>query len=134
MTCTTTSSWAHLPASDIFANLSSVANSRILGTAFLLQNEASVMNKQGNVVAIQAPPNRDWYTAYAALGGGANFYSSIFSDKNATSFLLETGCYGFKRPKSSQDFVFEQEINSKSASSVATYNNGIRSRVLIISR
>lgn len=112
MESTTTSCWSHRPVTDLFANVASIGNERILGCAFLLQNEASVMNKQGNVVAMQAPPNRDWYTTYAGNGGGANFYSNVFADKSATTFLLETGCYGFKRPKSSQDFAFEQEVNN----------------------
>lgn len=103
-----TSSWAHAPVNDLAQNMASIGNSRILGLAFLLQNEASVMNKQGNVVAFQSPPNADWYGAYASQG--VNFYNNVFSDKAATSFLLETGIYGFKRPKGAQDFNFETEI------------------------
>lgn len=108
--CTTTSSWAHKPVNDIFANMQNIGNSRILGLAFLMQNEASVMNKQGNIVAWQCPPNNDWYITYASKNGGADFYNMAFQDKAATSFLLETGIYGFKRPKGSQDFNWEQEI------------------------
>ena len=110
--CTTTSSWAHAPVNDIFTNWQNIGNHRVLGLAFLLQNEASVMNKQGNVVAFQSPPNADWYISYAGRNGGAGFYNNIFEDKNSTSFLLETGIYGFKRPKGSQDFNWETEITA----------------------
>lgn len=120
LTCTCTSSWAHHPAADIFSNIASIGNARVLGLGALLQNEASVMNKQGNVVAVQAPPNRDWYTGYASLGGGASFYANLFNDKGATSFLLETGIYGFKRPKSVADFEFEQEVNNSGFTSVSS--------------
>lgn len=110
MVNSTTSSWAHAPVNDIFANYQNIGNSRILGLAALLQNEASVMNKQGNVVAVQSPPNSDWYTTYAAKGGGAGFYSIMFEDKASSTFLLETGIYAFKRPKGAQDFNWETEV------------------------
>ena len=110
MSCTTTSSWAHAPVNDIYANWQNIGNHRVLGLSVLLQNEASVMNKQGNVLAFQSPPNSDWYQSYPGKGGGANFYQNVFEDKNTTSFLLETGIYGFKRPKGSQDFNWETEI------------------------
>jgi hypothetical protein len=110
MQCTTTSSWAHMPVNDIYSNYQNIGNERVLGLAFLLQNEASVMNKQGNVVAWQIPPNQDWYITYAGKGGGAGFYDDAFQDKSSSTFLLETGIYGFKRPKGSQDFNWEQEI------------------------
>lgn len=106
-----TSCFAHLPVNDLFPNMPSIGNHRILGMALLLQNEASVMNKQGNVVAMQSPPNVDWFEGYAGrFGSGSTFYNSIFNDKTAVSLLLETGLYGFKRPKGSQDFNWEQEI------------------------
>lgn len=108
MHCST--SWAHHYVNHMLINIQNVGRARILGTSFLLQNEASVMNKQGNCVAMQIPAGYDWYNGFA--GNGLGFYNTLFDDDNSQTFLLETGMYGFKRPKGSQDFDWEAEIDN----------------------
>lgn len=120
LTCRTTSCWAHHYVNHALLNLQNIGRNRILGLAFLLQNEASVMNKQGNVVAKQIPAGYDWFSALA--GNGAGFYNTMFDDDNSRTFLLETGIYGFKRPKGSQDFDWENEVDQISVPNGATAN------------
>lgn len=120
--CRCTSSWAHHYVNHALLNLQNIGRNRVLGTSFLLQNEASVMNKQGNVVAMQIPAGLDWYQAFA--GSGLGFYSTLFDDDNSRTFLLETGIYGFKRPKGSQDFDWENEVDNLSVPNGTTATGG----------
>jgi hypothetical protein len=111
VTSRATSCWAHHPVNHLGLNLQNIGRNRVLGTSFLLQNEASVMNKQGNVVALQVPAGWDWYLGFA--GNTQGFYATMFDDDNSSTFLLETGIYGFKRPKGSQDFDWEGEVQNQ---------------------
>jgi len=104
------SAWRHNSATDLNLNISSINAARALGLSVLVQNEASVMNRQGNIIGLQCPAGTDWQTYYG--GSTSAVYSQAFQDQRTKSFLLEKGIYGFKRPKSVQDFNFEYDIFS----------------------
>lgn len=103
--------WSHRPANQLFNNLVNVDEYRTMGLGVLLQNEASELNKQGNLVMAQISGNTDWYDALA--GGAASnqqFYNLMFQFRSAYSTLLESGGYCFRKPKSDQELEFKNTI------------------------
>lgn len=105
--------WAHLPAANVANNLVNVDEYRVSGLAVLYQNQASVLNQQGNLLLMQINGNVAWYDGLAngPLGGtNGQLYLTLFNMRDAKSKLLAEGGYIWRKPKSSVEFDFKNEV------------------------
>lgn len=96
-------SWAHKKVNQLFQNLPSVNEVRVLAANILVQNTASSLNKQGKSVICQAIATEDWLSFY---GQGQTMYSRISSNPSSRSFKWEDGLYGFLKPTGEKDLEY----------------------------
>ena len=96
------SMWCHLADKDINLNMSNIEAIRSLGAAFRFSNEASDLNRQGNIVQVQIPGGEDWLTfSNSGYNGVAAFSSEV------QSRLARNGTDGFLKPTQDEDFAFQ---------------------------
>lgn len=93
--------WQHLCAPNFDLNIFSCESARILGESLMFTNEASPLNRQGQVTAVQLPPEALW-SDYAAIGK-ANI---LQSSKSAVTLSADDGIRIWQKPTSEADFLF----------------------------
>jgi len=90
--------FCHLPLPNYTSNVLACEQARILGVSVMYTNEASPLNKQGKIAAVQAPVS-DFWTEYASGG-----YQSVASAADSCVLPAENGMYGFLKPTQPSDF------------------------------
>lgn len=116
ITTTIPTIWAHNCAKDLIINLNSINNYRVLGLSAFLQNEASELNQQGNLVMVQMPGSTDWYNSLArgdSTAATTQFYQQLYGIKGVKPLLLKNGGYIWRKPKGDKDFEFKDDIRQQ---------------------
>lgn len=101
-----TASWNHLTIGDLNPdNINNVTEIRMHAASLLLQNEASLLNKQGKIVAVQAHKAEFWYEVYATRDTGV-MYDLIATKPNSKQLTAVNGLYAFLKPSSANDLDY----------------------------
>lgn len=112
MQCTGGTIWAHLCDKDLYSNMYHVQAIRTIGCAFRFSNEASPMNKQGDIVCCQASNADDW-SNFALLG-----YPKVASYPGSRETLAKNGADGFLKPLQQDDFKFLMPFSTSTVGNI----------------
>jgi hypothetical protein len=102
MTTTNPSVFIHLSMGQLFTNIQSVEGITLPALSWFLQNEASPLNRQGNIVVAQADAYTDWYWSYAYQQPSP--YTAISQLSQMEQLLLADGLYSFLKPDDIKNF------------------------------
>jgi len=92
------SSYAHLSAGPLEANLLAVGQYRVNAASLMYTNEASPLNKQGKIAGLQYGFARQWFD-FAAAG-----YDEVAKANRAVALPIADGMHIFMKPRAASDF------------------------------
>lgn len=102
--------WEHHYLPGFWDNAKKITSIRMLALSFLLKNQASPLNKQGNCVAVQIGKGENW-TKFAQPGATNNtFYDTLLSRGGGKDMLLMNGMYGFLKPSDNSNLEMKTPI------------------------
>jgi hypothetical protein len=117
--------FGHLALPSVDTNLANLTKARVLASSVKLSDAASPLNREGQVYIAQFPLSNAWWAHTNVL--------DVTACRNAYAGLLEKGVYGFMKPASSDDFLYNPYICTQNGTiSSACFNLNAQSEYLQI--
>jgi len=95
----------HNPLPGISSNLGAINSLRVLSASIKYTNKASILNKEGQIVAYQLPKGESWFKYVQANSGG---FTALVSNAKASITTADNGIFAFLRPTDFKDFEYTE--------------------------
>jgi len=93
--------FAHRSIPNLYSNLASCPEMRINAVSMMYTNDSAPLVKQGKVVGLQLPYERQWYDICGSSKGAFNFISNL---QDSCMMPVNNGFYSYLRPRKVEDF------------------------------
>jgi len=106
------SHYGHHPISGLENNLGALGDHRIMSASLMYTNEASPLNKQGKITAVQYGGATSWHT-FAQEG-----FDSVASAIDSATIPIVDGMYGFIKPTGPDNFDLANGVQLNASAEV----------------